>query len=168
VTLAKFAAIVIQVAPFVAIITIELFGPKFLNRWEATFQQYRDNMFVEETEKKEFDHLAQHAYDHDAALQYFDLTLLTLFIIFGARIPQVVKSGQALVLAGVFLVTSLVVFATRWRVESYFKQRPPDKYAIEENFLFGFRYGTVHVIGSNILIVVVILVTELLVIDPPF
>lgn len=163
--LAEIVSIIVQIAPFVSIITIELFSPGFMNRWKATFQRYEENMFVDDRQKKEFKHLTQHVYDHDNTLQHFDLTLLALVIIFCARITQTAGSQEAPVLAGVFLATSLIVFAARWRVESYFKQQSPDKYFTENNNYLGFRYGTVRVVGSNILIVMVILLVELVAVD---
>lgn len=158
-SIAGFASVIVQVAPFIAIIAIEIVGQGFDRRLEGTVRQYERELASSPLGHEEFMNFAQHSFDYENAIQHLDLAIITLLIIFVSKLIGVVSGRRALLAGIAFLATVLFVYAVRWWVEGYFERRSPQKYYINDN-LAGYRYGSLFVVGSNVVVILAIIVIE--------
>jgi len=160
VNFALIAGFLIQTAPFIAIIMLEVIGTSFLDRWDSKFKQYDDVMFVKKESKKQFDSLAEYVYAYENTIQHVDLTLISLVVIFVGRMASEIGNQQRNVVAISFIITILIIIAIRYHVEGHFEDISPDKYAVEDSML-RFEYGTVLVVLSNLLVIFIIVMIEI-------
>jgi hypothetical protein len=151
--------VLIQTAPFIAIIIVEMMGTSFLDRWDSKFKQYDDVMFVQKESKKQFDSLAEYVYAYENTIQHIDLTLIALSAIFVGRMISEIGAQQRNVVAIFFIAIILIIIAIRYHVESHFEDMSPDKYAVESSLL-GIEFGTVLVVLSNLLVIFIIVTIE--------
>lgn len=159
-TAAELAAVAVQVAPFVAIIAVEVLGQGFDWRVESTLRQYEEELAAPPPTREEFIDFACHSFDHENAVQHLDLAIISLLILFISRLVGVITGESAPLVGALFIVTALFLFGVRWWVDGYFERRPPEKYYVKD-VLFGVRYGPLLVVASNLVVVGVIVFIEL-------
>jgi hypothetical protein len=159
VTVTEVATVVVQIAPFVAIIAVEALGQGFDRRFESTVRQYEQELAARPPVREEFVDLACHSFDHENAVQHLDLAIISLVVLFVGRVVGAGQEGVSSVVGIVFLGTVIFVFAVRWWVEGYFQRRSPPKYYVEDT-VAGVHYGPLVVVASNLVVVAIIVVLE--------
>lgn len=160
-TASEIGSLIIQVAPFVGIIILELLRPGFDRRINRVFDQYRDEVTFEEPQKKDFEDYAQYSFDYENAMEHLELTLLALVIVFVGKLVGTTSQHSRTLTGIVLLVAVLFIAAVRYAVQSYFEDRSPHRYRIEDR-IAGFRYGDIVVIGSNLFVILLVVASELL------
>lgn len=155
------ASLVVQIAPFVSIIIVELFRPGFQQHLEGTLKEYDEVTLFDEREKTDINRFAIYSFDFQNTIDHLELTLLSLVVVFIGKIITA-DPGRTLILTGViFVVSALAIVAVRYRTESYFDTFSPDRYWVE-GFIAGHRVGKLAVVGSNLFIILLISISDLL------
>lgn len=153
-------SVLLQSAPFVAIIIMEVTGLDFRERWKRVYSESQSEILTDDTgAEPEFKTIALFTFDFENATQHLELTIISLVIIF-ITTTATAPSDRTLV-GAVFLVAVLVVFVVRNLVLAYFERREPSRYVVKDQWR-GIRYGTLAVVVSNLLAIGVIVALELL------
>lgn len=157
------AGLFVRIAPFLAIILTELTGTTYEDRLQSVYNNHSDETPLGPPTLADCQDFALFSFDHENAVQHLDLTLVTLVILFTAQVLRTVGDQTALLLSTVaFLLAILVVYGARRAVSGYLHRSSPHKYLVDD--VFGFRYGTAAVVGSNAFTVVVLIAVEVLLI----
>lgn len=157
------ASLFVRIAPFLAIIVTELTGRGYESRLASVYRDHSDETPLGSPELEDCEDFALFSFDHENAVQHLDLTLVTLVILFGAQVLRTVDDRRALALSAVvFILAIIAIYGVRRTVDGYLQRRSPHKYFIDE--VFGVRYGTAAVVGSNAFAILVLVTVELTVV----
>ncbi|EMA31492.1 MULTISPECIES: hypothetical protein [Haloarcula] len=155
----ELASLVVQTAPFVSIVILELLRPGFNRRLDLVLEEYDEVTLFDERQKTDIERFAAYSFDYENAMEHLELTLLALIVVFVGKLIAA-NARRTLVLTGIlFVVSALVIVAVRYRTRSYFEALSPDRYWVEGQ-IAGHRYGKLVVVGSNLLVIVLIVVSE--------
>jgi hypothetical protein len=153
------ASLIVQIAPFVSIVLLELLRPGFQQRLELILEEYDEVTMFDEHEKTDIKRFAKYSIDYENAIEHLELTLLALVIVFVGKLSAATSQQTLLVTGILFVVAALVLAAVRYRTQSYFEELSPDRYWVGGQ-IAGRRYGDLVVIGSNFFVIALIVLSE--------
>lgn len=154
------ASLVIQTAPFISIIILELLRPGFDRRIEQVFGEYHEATQFREPDRRDFEDYAMYSFDYENTVDHLELTFFTVILVFVGKLLAETNDGSLALTGVLFVLVVLVLFTVRYVVRGYFERRSPHRYRIEDQVV-GVHYGTLFVLGSNLFVILVIIVTEI-------